>query len=38
MYPEERHIKRSRNTDLFLAYGSGERESPDLTSILGGNS
>jgi len=38
MYTNERHAKHYCSHDLFLASASDERETPDLTSVLGGNS
>ena len=37
-YSEGRHAKHSFTNDVFLAYASGERETPDITSVLGRNS
>ena len=38
MYPKERRAKHSGSNDVFLDCGSVERETPDITSVLRGNS
>jgi hypothetical protein len=35
MYQKVGHTKHSYSNDVFLAYASGEGETPDLTSVIG---